>query len=113
MSYFEYLKNKRIAKKEMIRFMVTTLPLVNEINEKNRDIARFALNLFETCKSVNKEDLINTIIIELCSLFKTTKPRLLEMVEYLMSLSPSDIQKILISSAVNTNTELRDRNDYE
>ena len=107
MSYFEYLKNKKLAKREMAKLMATTLPLVNEVNSKNADIARFAIDLIEACKGMKSDVLVNKIISESCILLETTQPRLIEIFKYLMSLKPNDIQKILVHSAVHTNTDLK------
>lgn len=108
MSYFEYLKNKRIAKREMAKMMATTLPLINRTTEKNAEIAEFALDLIDACKNVKREDLINKIVEEVSSLLETTQPRLLEILTYLAAMSPEDLQRVLIHATVHTNQELKD-----
>ena len=106
MSYFEYLKNRRIAKREMAKMMATTLPLINRTTEKNAEIAKFGLDLIDACKNVKGEDLINKIIGEVSTLLETTQPRLLEILTYLAAMSPEDLQKVLIHATVHSNHEL-------
>lgn len=109
MSYFEYLKNKRIAKREMAKMMATSLPLINKATEKNAEIARFGLELVDACKNVKGDELINKIIGEVSTLLETTQPRLLEIFTYLAAMSPEDLQKVLIHATVHTNPELKNK----
>lgn len=52
-----YLKNKRIAKREMAKLMATTLPLVNKVMDKNSGIATTVLELIESCNGMTGEKL--------------------------------------------------------
>ena len=107
MSYFEYRKNKRIAKQEMAKLAATALPLVNEITERNTDIVQFVLDLVNTCKGLGGEKLVEKVLNEMSLLLESTQPRLLEILTYLAGMSPEDIQKVLVHATVHSNTELK------
>ena len=49
-SYFEYRKNKRIAKRELAAIAATTLPLIRNFTTKSADIFKFVVRLSEEAK---------------------------------------------------------------
>lgn len=100
--YFEYRKNKKIAKRELARMTATTLPAIREFTGKGTEILKFVQKLVESTKSTNKEELFPIVINEVAKLLGTTQPRLIEILQYMTSLSPEEMQKILFHSIVET-----------
>ena len=107
MSYLEYRKNKKIAKREMARLAATALPLLNEVSDKHSEIIQFALDTTKACKNLGGEKLVEKVLNEISILLKTTQPRLLEIMTYLAGMSPEDIQKVLVHATVHSNKELK------
>lgn len=100
--YFEYRKNKKIAKKELARMAATTLPVVREVTSKGTDIAKFVVKLTNETKNIKGERLVELVLNEVSTALQTDNNRIIEILTYMASLSPQDIQKVLVHSAVET-----------
>ena len=100
--YLEYRKNKKIAKKELAKIAATTLPVTREISNKGTDIAKFVVKLTNDTKNVEGERLVEMVLNELSTALQTDNNRIIEILTYMASLSPQDIQKILVHSIVET-----------
>ena len=100
--YLEYRKNKKIAKREFAKMAATTLPVVREVTSKGTDIAKFVVKLTNETKNINGERLIEMVLNEVSTALKTDNNRIIEILTYMASLSPQDIQKVLVHSAVET-----------
>lgn len=100
--YFEYRKNKKIAKKELARMAATTLPVIREVSDKGADIAKFVVKLTNETKNIKGERLVELVLNELSTALQTSNNRLIEVLSYITSLSPEDIQKIIVHSVVET-----------
>ena len=100
--YFEYRRNKRIAKREFAKMAATTLPIVREVSDKGTDIAKFVVKLTNDTKNVEGERLVEMVLNEVSVALKTDNNRIIEILTYMASLSPQDIQKVLVHSAVET-----------
>lgn len=100
--YFEYRKNKRIAKYELAEMVATTLPVIREVYDKGTDIAKFVVKLTNDTKNVEGEKLVEMVLNELSTALQTDNNRIIEILTYMASLSPQDIQKVLVHSAVET-----------
>ena len=100
--YLEYRKNKKIAKKELAKIASTTLPVIREISNKGTDIAKFVVKLTNETKNVEGEKLVEMVLNELSTALQTDNNRIIEILTYMASLSPQDIQKVLVHSAVET-----------
>ena len=100
--YFEYRKNKRIAKYELAEMAATTLPVIREVSDKGTDIAKFVVKLTNDTKNVEGERLVEMVLNEVSVALKTDNNRIIEILTYMASLSPQDIQKVLVHSAVET-----------
>ena len=100
--YLEYRKNKKIAKKEIARMAATTLPVIREVSDKGTDIAKFVVKLTNDTKNVEGERLVEMVLNEVSVALKTDNNRIIEILTYMASLSPQDIQKVLVHSAVET-----------
>ena len=98
----EYRKNKKIAKKEIAKIAATTLPIVREVSDKGTYIAKFAVKLTNETKNVKGERLVEMVLNEVSTALKTDNNRIIEILTYMASLSPQDIQKVLVHSAVET-----------
>lgn len=101
-SYFEYRKNKRIAKRELAAIAATTLPLIRNFTTKSTDIFKFVVRLSEESKNVKGEELFQMILTELADVLNTNESRIVEIASYIATLSASDIQKIITHSVVET-----------
>lgn len=100
--YFEYRRNKRIAKRELAKMAATTLPVIREVSDKGTDIAKFVVKLINETKNVEGERLVETVLNEVSTALKTDNNRIIEILTYMASLSPQDIQKVLVHSMVET-----------
>ena len=100
--YFEYRKNKKIAKRELAKMAATTLPVIRDVSDKGNDIAKFVVKLTNETKNIKGERLIEMVLNELSTALQTDNNRIIEILTYMSSLSPQDIQKVLVHSAVET-----------
>ena len=100
--YLEYRRNKKIAKRELAKMATTTLPVIREVSDKGTDIAKFIVKLTNETKNIKGERLIELVLNELSAALKTDNNRIIEILTYMASLSPQDIQKILVHSMVET-----------
>ena len=100
--YLEYRKNKKIAKRELAKMAATTLPVIREVSDKGTDIAKFIVKLTNETKNIKGERLVEMVLNEVSAALKTDNNRIIEILTYMASLSPQDIQKVLVHSAVET-----------
>lgn len=96
----EYRKNKKIAKREIVRMAATTLPVIREVSDKGTNIAKFIIKLTNDTKNIDGEKLVEMVLSEVSTVLQTDNERLIEIFTYMASLSPQDIQKILVHSMV-------------
>ena len=100
--YLEYRRNKKIAKRELSKMAATTLPVIREVSDKGTDIAKFVVKLTNETKNIKGERLIELVLNEVSTALRTDNNRIIEILTYMASLSPQDIQKVLVHSAVET-----------
>ena len=100
--YLEYRRNKKIAKREFAKMAATTLPVIREVSDKGTDIAKFIVKLTNETKNIKGERLIELVLNEVSTALRTDNNRIIEILTYMASLSPQDIQKVLVHSAVET-----------
>ena len=100
--YLEYRRNKRIAKRELAKMAATTLPVIREVSDKGTDIAKFIVKLTNETKNIKGERLVELVLNEVSTVLQTDNNRIIEILTYMASLSPQDIQKVLVQSAVET-----------
>lgn len=100
--YLEYRKNKKIAKRELAKMAATTLPVIRDVSDKGTDIAKFVVKLTNETKNVEGERLIELVLNEVSNALQTDNNRIIEILSYMANLSPQDIQKVLVHSAVET-----------
>ena len=100
--YLEYRRNKRIAKRELAKMAATTLPVIREVSDKGTDIAKFIVKLTNETKNIKGERLVELVLNEVSTVLQTDNNRIIEILTYMASLSPQDIQKVLVHSAVET-----------
>ena len=100
--YLEYRKNKKIAKIELAKMAATTLPVIREVSDKGTDIAKFVVKLTNETKNIKGEKLVELVLNELSTALHTDNNRIIEILTYMASLSPEDIQKVLVHSVVET-----------
>ena len=106
--YLEYRRNKKIAKREIAKIAATTLPVVREVSGKSADIAKFVVRLVNETKDINGDELVKIVISNIADVLKTSDNCLIEIVTYMASLSPEDIQKVLVHSMVQTMPNKKD-----
>ena len=100
--YLEYRKNKKIAKIELAKMAATTLPVIREVSDKGTDIAKFIVKLTNETKNIKGERLVEMVLNEASTALKTDNNRIIEILTYMASLSPEDIQKVLVHSITET-----------
>lgn len=104
-AYITYRKNKKIAKREFINMAATTLPIIREFTEHKADTLDFIKNTALTAKDMEGSELVNMFIDSAANMFGVSHERFIEVGSYLISLSPEEMQKILIHSMVETITD--------
>ena len=67
----EYRRNKKIAKRELVKIMANTLPTVNKITVKGVDVLNFVNKTIEASKNVSGEEVIKIILSNLAEVLKT------------------------------------------
>lgn len=107
-SYLEYIHNRRVAKKEMAKLLSTTLPVINELNEKTVNIAKFILKLTDASKNIEGEKLIQMVLEEISNILQTDNNRLIEVLSYIAQQTPQDIQKVIFNAIIKTNTNSKE-----
>ena len=100
--YLEYRRNKKIAKRELAKMVATTLPVIREVSDKGTDIAKFIVKLTNETKNIKGERLVEMVLNEASTALKTDNNRIIEILTYMASLSPQDIQKVLVHSITET-----------
>lgn len=100
--YFEYRRNKKIVKRELAKMAATTFPVIREVSDKGADIAKFVVKLTNETKNIKGERLIEIVLNEVSAALQTDNNRIIEILTYMASLSPQDIQKVLVHSMVET-----------
>ena len=100
--YLEYRKNKKIAKRELAKITATTLPVIREVSDKGTDIAKFVVKLTNETKNIKGERLVKLVLNEVSTALQTDNERIIQIGQYMVNLSPEDIQKILVHSIVET-----------
>lgn len=100
--YIEYRKNKKIVKRELAKMGATVLPVVRTVSTKGADIVKFIVKLTNETKNVDGERLIAMVLNEVSDALQTDNNRIIEILTYMASLSPQDIQKVLVHSMVET-----------
>lgn len=100
--YLEYRKNRKTAKRTLVRIAAALLPAVQNTAEKSSDIINFIIRLAGASKDINGERLVEMVLGEISSALQSDNGRMLETLTYMAALSPEDIRRILIHSAVET-----------
>lgn len=100
--YWEYRKNKKIVKREFAKMAATILPILKAVSYKSVDIAKFIIKLTNETKKVGGERLFAMVLKEVSTALQTDNSRIIEILTYMASLSPQDIQKVLVHSMVET-----------
>ena len=100
--YLEYRKNKKIAKIEIAKIAATTLHVIREVSDKGTNIAKFVVKLTNETKNIKGERLVEMVLNEVSTALQTDNNRIIEILTYMASLSPEDIQKVLVHSVVET-----------
>ena len=100
--YFEYRRNKKIAKRELTKIAAITLPVIREVSDKGTDIAKFVVKLTNETKNIKGERLVELVLNEVSTALQTDNNKIIEILTYMSNLSPEDIQKILVHSMVET-----------
>ena len=71
-NYIAYLRNKKIAKREMTKLMAATLPVVNELIENKTGIVKTIINLIKSCDGLTSDDLRKEFITGLAEIVHDT-----------------------------------------
>ena len=100
--YLEYRNNKKIAKREVAKMVATTLPVVREVSDKGTDIAKFVIKLTNETKGIKGERLVELVLNEVSTALQTDNSRIIEILSYMATLKPEDIQKIIVHATVDT-----------
>lgn len=100
--YLEYRKSKKIARREFAKMAATALPAVREISDKGTDIVNFIVRILNETNNIEGERLIEIVLSEVSKMLNTDNNRIIEILTYMASLSPDDMNKILVHSTVET-----------
>lgn len=100
--YITYKRNKKIAKREVMQILSSTLPVIREFAEHKADILNFIKNTTFAAKDMNGSELVKMVIDTFADKFSVDHERFIEVGSYLIGLSPEEMQKILVHSMVET-----------
>ena len=100
--YLEYRKNKKTAKRALVRIAAALLPAVQDTTEKGSEIINFIIRLAGASKDLNGERLVEMVLSEVSDALQSDNEHLIEILSYMATLNPEDIRKVLIHSAVET-----------
>lgn len=100
--YLEYRRNKKIAKRELVKIAATVLPTIREVSDKGTDIAKFVVKLTNETKNIKGERLVELVLNEVSTTLQTDSERIIQIGQYMANLKPDEIQKILVHSMVET-----------
>lgn len=103
--YLEYRKNKKVVKKELVAIGATFLPIVANASNITSNILLFITKLSNELNSVGGEKFFELFLNELSGVLKTDNERLLEILSYIATLSPREIQAVITDAVVSTSTE--------
>lgn len=98
----EYIKNKKVAKNELVKIASTTLPAIRAFSNKGSDIAYFLIRLSDETKKIKGDELTQMVLNEVANALKVDNDRIIEILSYMANLTPEEIQKILVHSIVET-----------
>lgn len=101
--YFSYRKNLKTAKREFMEIASYTLPVANTVLKRKTDIADFIVKLTDEAKGIEGEELIKMVLSEISFMLETNNERLVEILKYIVTLSPNDMHKILVHGIVESN----------
>lgn len=110
--YFNYRKNKKIAKRAITNTIATTLSFVNKFTDNKSDTVDFFYKLVESSKEIGGEALVTMVLGEIVDKFALDNEKLINLVQNIASLSPEDISKIVSYSMVDIvsgNTDLQNK----
>ena len=65
--YFEYRRNKKIAKRELAKISATALPVISQTVEQSEDILNFITRLAKEVENVGADEFIKTVREEIVS----------------------------------------------
>lgn len=100
--YITYKRNKKIAKREIAKMATTALPVIREFAEHKADTLDLIKNTALAAKDMDGSELVNMFIDSVANMFSVSHERFIEVGSYLISLSPEEMQKILVHSMVET-----------
>lgn len=106
--YLEYRRNKIIAKRELAKIAATALSTIREVSDRGSDIVNFVVKFTNETKNVKGERLIELVLNEVSTALQTDNSRIIEILTYMTSLSPQDIQKVLVHSMVETMPDIKE-----
>ena len=101
-AYITYRKNKKIAKREFINMVATTLPIISEFTEHKAATLDFIKNTVLAAKNMDSSELVKMVIDTFADKFSVDHERFIEVGSYLIGLSPEEMQKILVHSMIET-----------
>lgn len=100
--YAEYRRNKKIARRELAKMAATTLPVIRELSDKGNNVVKFIKRVDKSTRDVGSEKLIQMVLNEISTALQTDNERIVQIGQYMATLSPQDIQKILVHAMVET-----------
>lgn len=100
--YLEYRRNKKTAKRELAKMAAAALPVISEFAGKRNETIKFVNKLVTETKNIDGEKLVAMVLDTAAEKLASDQTRLIEILQYAVSLSPEDIRKILVHSMVET-----------
>ena len=80
-----------------------TLPVANTVLKRKADIGDFIVKLTDEAKGIEGEELIKMVLSEISFMLETNNERLVEIIKYIVTLSPNDMHKLLVHGIVESN----------
>ena len=78
------------------------------MSTKGADIVKFIVKLTNETKNVDGEHLVEMVLNEISTALQTDNSRIIDILTYMASLSPQDIQRVFVHSMVETTPTEKD-----
>lgn len=100
--YLKYRACRIIVKRELVTMAAALLPAVSDFAEKKANTLQFIQKVIDSGKNLEGEQLIRMILDQAADKLATDQARLIRILQYMASLSPEDMRRILVHSMVET-----------
>lgn len=110
-NHFEYKRNLKKVKQELVGIGANLFPLINKTTSNALNAVNFITHVVEECNKLEGKELISTVIETVANKLETDESRLYEIIQYIATMSKEDLQKVLVHAMVETNEEINNNDE--